>query len=102
MTWCDEIDSAMTGYTANDVLFWLRHGEGMFFASGDLHASLHIDVEGLARVAHMAGTWTDEDAEWIITTATKRLKDIGIDEMQVDGRPGWKRFLRMKGFMKWE
>ena len=98
-TWADQIDGAMRGYTADDVLFWLRNGEAMMFISGDLHASIKVGTDGTAQVAHMAGTWTDSDAAWIIERARARMREIGIPDLQINGRPGWKRFLQMKGIL---
>jgi len=104
VSWADEIDKAcMRGgspYGAVEVLGWMREGDARFFCSGELHASCFIDDAGIARVGHMAGVWNRQDAAWIIARCRQWLKKRGISEINIEGRPGWKRLLQREGFTK--
>lgn len=101
MTWADEIQVAMvrgkSPYTAADVLRWLRNGDAWMGVTPNLHASLWFR-DGICEVGHMFGRWTKEDAEWLRDAAWREMRKRGITEMQVNGRKGWKRFWKLKGF----
>lgn len=101
MSWADEIEDAMrrggSPYGVDDVLTWLRRGQARLFVAEDLHASLVIWPHGEAEVGHMYGRWNSCQARWLIERGRAWLAERGIDDFTVRGRPGWARFLRMRG-----
>ena len=101
MTWADEIDKAGAnsgGMTSHDVISMLRSGDAMMFVCDDLHGSIAV-VEGKAHVLHMAGKWTDSAGDWIISRARDRMREVGLRDLEIYGRPGWRRFLQRKGYL---
>ena len=101
MTWADEIDLALRrsggGLTSLDLLRWLRAGQAQLFVCGTMHGSLWYR-DGGAELAHVAGSWDDGCARWLLKRATQAALQRGIERIEINGRPGWRRFLMMKGF----
>jgi hypothetical protein len=102
MTWADDMQAACergnSPVDADYILAKIRAGEGMFWAGDQLHGSVVIE-DGELDVGHMFGVWNDDDARPMWAAFRKWAKDRGIDRCRINGRPGWARFLRMKGYL---
>jgi len=101
MNWADDIDEALRRsggrYSFADLFRWLRSGEAEMFVCGSMHGSVWFR-DGGAEIAHVAGHWNAEDANWLYDRAMQAIKERGITQLEANGRPGWRRFLRMEGF----
>ncbi len=101
MTWASDIDAAMTRgkskYTCLDVLSWIRSGTASFAATDDMSASVWWNGPDGAEVGHVAGCWSNEQAQWLLNWADRECAARGVDVIQVRGRQSWQRFLSIKG-----
>jgi len=101
VTWADDIDRALiradSPYTAVDVLRWLRTGQAAMAVAPCLHGSVWFR-DGGAELAHLAGRWCDACARWLYGKLLVACAARGIDFVDIEGRPGWRRFLAMRGF----
>lgn len=101
MSWADEIDHAMrrgnSPYTSLDLLRLAREGRAEIYIWPRMHAS-SVLLNDTVEIGHVFGEWTPEEAQelWarLLAFCVRHGKSGGI----VKGRPGWRRFLRMKGF----
>jgi len=100
MTWMEEMDIALErGGSPVDAMYVLnkiRRGEGRFFAWPKMRASV-IEEDGLADIGHVYGEWTIDEARELLGKMGDFARDRGLTTGRAFGRPGWKRFLRMKG-----
>ena len=99
MTWADEIDTALTRagspYQAGDLIRWLCSGTLKLAVGNQMHGSLWFRPDGEPEIAHLYGNWNEEDALWLFS----KLKEYANGRfVEIKGRPGWERFLKMKGW----
>jgi hypothetical protein len=99
MTWADQIDRALqrvgSPYTALDLLRFLREGKARLYVGERLHGALWWRDDGVVEVFHVAGTWNAADGDWLFE---KMYEAVPNARVAINGRPGWERFLRMKGY----
>ena len=101
MTWSDDIEHALrrcnSPYTVTDVIRWLRNGDAVMAVGDKMHGSVWFKPDGTAEIAHLAGQWDADDASWL----RERLQEValarGYDFVEINGRKGWERFLKIKG-----
>ena len=86
-------------FTVDDLLVKLRCGEAGRWISNELHGSIFWYDDNTAEIGHMSGKWTDADGSWIVEKMREAGQRRGLTEIRVNGRKGWQRFLRMKGFL---
>ena len=102
MTWAQDIDQALmrcgSPHSAADVLRWVRDGQAVFAAGDHMHGSLWFRPDGKAEIGHVAGRWNMADAEWLFKRMRAEALARGIEDVEINGRPGWRRFLQQKGF----
>jgi hypothetical protein len=102
-TWDRQIDIAMkkagSPFTANDVIAWLRFGQASMAVAPCMHASVWFNPQGQAEIGHLhAKRWCNTCARWMLDRLKAESEARGCNHVAVTGRPGWARFLRMKGF----
>ena len=100
-TWSDDIQTALersrSPYSALDVIRWLRSGEASMGVSGRMSASLWWAGPDGAEVSHVAGVYTNEDTCWLLDWADRECRARGISMLSVNGRNGWRRWMRKRG-----
>ena len=104
MDWIAEMEDALgraeNPVTVDFILRGMRSGDVHFFCAGELHGAIYVRDRTTAVVAYLAGKWTDEDGAWIICAAREKMRQLGCKDLWIEGRPGWRRFLRMKGYLQ--
>ena len=50
-------------------------------------------------VVHLRGHWTKDAVEAFTALLVQDMKEMGCSRVAWVGRPAWRRFLRMKGFL---
>jgi len=103
LNWADQVDAAMlrgnSPYNCLDVLRWMREGNATFGISGDMTGSVWFRPDGVAEICHIAGAWNDKDADWLYRCLMRAVRRRGLVEWTWNGRRGWRRFLRSKGWI---
>lgn len=85
-------------YGVDDLLAYLWAGR-LGVAIGQHMSGSWVRLEGgTCEVGHLAGAWNQGDALWIVRMMKADLAARGIASWYWRGRPGWARFLRVKGF----
>lgn len=99
--WADQIDHAMkrggSPYTALDVLRWLREGIATLWIWPNMHASAVV-LDGVVHIGHVWGRWLLDEAQELWDQLGAFCQRFGRVGGKVQGRAGWQRFLRMRGF----
>lgn len=84
-------------WTLADWIRWLTTGHVAMAVGDRMHASMVVWPDGSAEVAHIAGEWNDNDARWMARCMRRVCQQRGITFVGIEGRRGWRRFLRMRG-----
>lgn len=99
MAWADDMDRALkkSCYSFEDAFRWLREGKAHFVATDGLTGSVCIEGDRVVTM-HMAGKFDLASARYIHDRCLEWAQARGFDKIEIEGRPGWSRFLRMKGW----
>jgi len=95
--WTEEIALALrrgkSVYDLPDFVRLLISREIVMAAAPCLRASVWFRPDGAAEVAHLAGRWCEPCAMWLHDEMRSQAAARGISFVEIDGRPGWRRFL---------
>ena len=80
-----------------DLFRLLRLGKARMWITQDMHASAVVH-DGKIHIFHVFGRWNMRDAKWMWSEMCGFALDNNCTAGWVDGRKGWQRFLRARGF----
>jgi len=83
-------------FTMDDLMRWLYQGHLQVVVTETMSASWLL-YNGIVEIGHMGGKWNSDDVRWMIGRMKKWMADHGLTEWRYAGRPGWPRFLQLKG-----
>ena len=83
-------------YTMDDFMGWLYQGE-LHVAVTETMSMSWLLYDGIVEIGHTAGKWNTDDFLWMLGRMKSWMADQGLTEWRYEGRPGWDRFLKMKG-----
>ena len=101
--WSEETDYALqragSSCTSGDLIAYLRKSQAVFMKGEKMHASWLFRGQGI-EVGHIFGNWWPEDVSWFLDVGKREAEARGMDAdiYHITGRPGWRRFLKAKGF----
>ena len=84
-------------FTIQDVLKAQAHGN-LHVVLGDNMTASYWERLGKLEVVHLAGKWCDDEGKRMMQVFQGEAKRRGIP-WEIQGRPGWTRFLKMKGIL---
>ncbi len=97
----DHLEAALrrspSRYDRSSLIGAICPPNGGWAASGELSGGWTYRG-GAAHVVYLAGTWRTEDAIAIRDAMKADMRRRGVTTWKYEGRPGWRRFWRMKGF----
>ena len=101
MMWIEHVNNALkrgkSCYGTSEVTKWIMSGEAVLFVGDQMTASAR-PFDGKCQVVHVGGKWNSQDVNWFRKRLRARMRQWDVDSFVDEGRSGWPRFLRMKGF----
>ncbi len=87
-------------HSLEEVIRWFTAGLLHVMVGNYMSFSFRLNAkDGMftCQVVHLAGQWDDREAGWMLKAMKDQMRIWCVSETQFEGRPGWARFLKMKG-----
>jgi hypothetical protein len=91
------LDKSGSHWSVSDLLRWLTTGEATLFVGDEMHGAVYWEPPRGPSIAYLYGKWNDRDALWGYKAAKTEALKRGVSFIEIEGRKGWRRFLKQKG-----